>query len=753
MAAVTATRARPSALSARAGVLQDSARAQPGTLGRAAELLREGGPLDCLLLAYSQLFFSRSRWVGALMMAATLAVPRMFLAGAGGVLLATLLAQALRQSPDLIRSGMFGYNALLVGLACAALLEPGASAFALTLGSVLASVLVTAALHGALTTRCGLPALTMPFMLVFWALVAAAPALGVELAAFPGQIMPAPEWVPGFAAQGLRAMGTLLFLPRLGVGLLLLTALLLASRIAALLAVLAFAVAWLLVGAMPETEPLLLWLLALNLAFVAIALGGIWFVPGPSSLGLAGLGAALCVLVALGGQRLLGGLDLPLQVMPLNLVIPMMLFTMRQRVRDGSPKAVDFIPGTPEENLGYYRTRVARFGARYGLRFRAPFLGTWTCTQGVDGPSTHQGPWRHGLDFEVLGANGRSHRGRGTRPQDYHCWHLPVLAVADGVVAEVRDGQPDSPVGQPDLERRWGNVVVIEHGPGLFSLVAHLARGSIKLRPGQVVKQGETLGLCGSSGRSPVPHLHFQLQATAQVGSPTLAVELHDVIAVQDEDERLHPTFVPTEGQRLRNAEAQASIANLLRFEPGESLRLREGKGLRLKREALLSEVDLLGRRLLRSARHDAALVHDRQDGVFTVYEVLGSQDSALHLLRAALPRVPLEASEKLSWSDVVPVSPLIPWLDAPGLRLRALFRVHGGIVADYRLRKKGPDLEIRGTSRERGRDGEPVISTRILLRPGKGIQALRVRCCGRTRHLLSETIPQAGASGAQVSP
>ena len=86
-------------------------------------------------------------------------------------------------------------------------------------------------------------------------------------------------------------------------------------------------------------------------------------------------------------------------------------------------------------------------------------------------------------------------------------------------------------------------------------------------------------------------------------------------------------------------------------------------------------------------------------------------------------------------------------------MRLRALFRSHGGIEAEYHLRKKGLDLEIHGTSHARDDSGEPILSTRVVLRPGQGIQSLRVRCCGRIRLLVREPSPQTGASGAQVSP
>ena len=43
-------------------------------------------------------------------------------------------------------------------------------------------------------------------------------------------------------------------------------------------------------------------------------------------------------------------------------------FALRQRVHDLRPKSVDFLPGTPEENLAYFRTRVRRFEQLRELR-------------------------------------------------------------------------------------------------------------------------------------------------------------------------------------------------------------------------------------------------------------------------------------------------------------------------------------------------------------------------------------------------
>lgn len=88
----------------------------------------------------------------------------------------------------------------------------------------------------------------------------------------------------------------------------------------------------------------------------------------------------------------------------------------------------------------------------------------------------------------------------------------PLLAAAAGrvVLAERLDVR--------------GNYVLIDHGWGVYSGIAHLSE--IHVTRGQVVQQGQVIGLSGSTGRSSGPHIHWEMAVNGEWIDPQRFLEL-----------------------------------------------------------------------------------------------------------------------------------------------------------------------------------------------------------------------------------
>jgi Peptidase family M23 len=122
----------------------------------------------------------------------------------------------------------------------------------------------------------------------------------------------------------------------------------------------------------------------------------------------------------------------------------------------------------------------------------------------------------------------RDHRSRST-------WPAIAYMMVEGMVREV--------VGSRMV---LGNHLVIDLGDGVYAALAHLQRGSVTVRPGQVVRRGEVVGRCGNSGNTSEPHLHFQLMDHAR---PTVAAGLPFVFTGVRIDGSPPGEGVPADGQ------------------------------------------------------------------------------------------------------------------------------------------------------------------------------------------------------------
>jgi murein DD-endopeptidase MepM/ murein hydrolase activator NlpD len=67
----------------------------------------------------------------------------------------------------------------------------------------------------------------------------------------------------------------------------------------------------------------------------------------------------------------------------------------------------------------------------------------------------------------------------------------------------------------------YGIYVEIDHGGGFHSIYGHMS--AVMVKTGQVVTQGQEIGLMGATGRASGPHLHFEIRFQ---GAPQNPIDL-----------------------------------------------------------------------------------------------------------------------------------------------------------------------------------------------------------------------------------
>jgi hypothetical protein len=125
---------------------------------------------------------------------------------------------------------------------------------------------------------------------------------------------------------------------------------------------------------------------------------------------------------------------------------------------------------------------------------------------------------RGAVDFVPINEQADVIVGDGKSEKDWLGWGAVVYAPGAGTVVLVQNDIPDNLMGQqyefvpgPDVMKLAnGNCVVIDHGNGEISWLVHLQKGSVLVKEGDTIKQGQELARVGFSGDAGAyVHLHY----------------------------------------------------------------------------------------------------------------------------------------------------------------------------------------------------------------------------------------------------
>ncbi|WP_443945703.1 urea transporter [Pedobacter sp. AW1-32] len=548
------------------------------------------------LNSYAILFFSQNKVFGVLLLIVSFFSPVAGIAGLVSVLSSLILLTTLGFCREEIKAGLFSFNALLLGIGFGTFFNLNAAFWLWLFTAILLCVVISVNLH-TLLSKYALPTLSIPFVFTFWiALIAVNGYAGMglmqkssyvifELTTRNTQFIDGADYF--LSAHGLkylslffRSVSAVLFQDNVLAGLLISVGFFIHSRIGFSLLVIGFVCACMLnhiIGIYPEG--ISNYHLGANFMMVSCAIGGFFLVPSWRSYAWAIATVPFTFLLVNGISRFLGIYNLPVFSLPFCIATIGLLYFFMLRKSTGTLTLTSFQNYAPEVNLYQHHNGQERLKEFRYINLTLPFMGTWDVSQGYGGEITHRGEWNQALDFLLKDLDGKTYSDEGIKPENYYCFAKPVLAVADGYVEEVITHVEDNAIGQVNLKENWGNTIIIKHSDGLYSKVSHLKKNSAKVKTGDYVHQGDIIGLCGNSGRSPEPHIHFQLQATPYVGSKTLAYPFAYFVCV--DTNQLQSFTIPKENQRIQMPEINPYLKNAFHFLPGYIAEISDGESKR----------------------------------------------------------------------------------------------------------------------------------------------------------------------------
>lgn len=596
------------------------------------------------------------------------------------VVTANLAASLLKFDKLTISKGFYGFNSLLVGLGLGYYYELTVIMIVIAIFSGFLTLLITITLQGILG-KYYLPYLSIPFLICVWIVLSAGGVLSAtrdnqsgvyilnklfSIGGYP--FVNVHHWwvsniTSDFLNDYLLSLGAIFFQFNVFAGIVILTALFFYSRIAFLLSLLGYSVAYVAYSffGMDMTQ-LGYSYTGFNFILGAIAIGGYFYIPSRQSFFWAFAITPVIALVAAGLFVLLKPFHLTLLSLPFNLIILTFIYSFRFRREKSKFTEVQIQEGTPERNLYSYQSFTKRFPNFGWQQIKLPFQGEWYVSQGPEGEHTHKGEWADAWDFVIINSESSQYRDHGNNLRDYYCFGQHIIAPADGSVVVADDGIEDNSIGEVNTLRNWGNTVIIKHSEGLYSKLSHLQKGSVSVKPGENVHYGQVIGKVGNSGRSPFPHLHFQLQPTPYIGSKTMKYPL---FAYQEDGNGIKTFSYPSAGQKLKSIKENSLLKKSFNLMPGTKMNWKITSSTGIENVTWEIITNSYNKSYI-FCHKTKSVAYFQYDGVYFCFTYFGGdRNSLLYSFYLAAYRVPLVYIDGYISNDSLPVN-----LAFKGLRL-----------------------------------------------------------------------------------
>jgi urea transporter/murein DD-endopeptidase MepM/ murein hydrolase activator NlpD len=624
-----------------------------------------------ILNSYAILFFSQNSVLAVLLLMVSFFNPEAGLAGLLCTCASVALVNGLGYYRESIQSGLYSFNSLLLGIGFGTFYHFNGAFWLWLAAACLLTITLTVVLTAWLG-KYGLPVLSLPFILSFWlVLLAVNGYAGMGLLQKESYLLT--ELYTGrntgivqflatidrvcfgkYPDLFFRSVSSIFFQNSIIAGVVMSVGLFIHSRIGFSLLIIGFITACIfnsLTGTYPDG--ISHYHLGANFMMVSVAIGGFFLIPSARSYLWAIITVPVAFLLVNALTKVLGVYNLPVFSLPFCLLTIALLYFFMLRTNPGKLQLTPIQHYSPEINLYQYLNGQERLQDLKYLRLYLPFIGTWTVSQGYDGDITHKGDWSKALDFVIKDEDGQTYSGTGTRPEHFYCFNKPVLACADGVVEDVVSHIEDNEIGKVNLEQNWGNTVVVKHVNGFYTKVSHLKQNSVKVKAGDYIKQGDMLGLCGNSGRSPQPHLHFQAQVTPYIGSKTLEYPFAYYVSNTNGQQQLHSFETPTEGMKLHPIDLNAQLKQAFTWQPGYTAKITGDNGLAETVEVFTDAYNQLN---IASAETGATLYFVNNGTAFYFTGFYGDDKSLLYYFYLAAYKVVFTIDEGIIATDHYPL-------------------------------------------------------------------------------------------------
>lgn len=157
---------------------------------------------------------------------------------------------------------------------------------------------------------------------------------------------------------------------------------------------------------------------------------------------------------------------------------------------------------------------------------------------------------KNAFDIVIKDESGKSYKTDGKANEDYYAFGKEIIAPCKGEIVLVVDGVKDNIPGKLNPVYVPGNTVIIKTENNEYLFFAHFKQNSIVVKQGQIIEQGDLLGLCGNSGNSSEAHIHFHIQNVENMTEATGVKCYFEEIMVNGE---IRKDYSPIQNDAIRN--------------------------------------------------------------------------------------------------------------------------------------------------------------------------------------------------------